>query len=130
VSPITVSPDVALLLIAVGALAICVEFLRPGTVFPGVLGSVSALFGFAALGHIRWQGVLISLTAFALLALGSKYPARQLLTAAGTVALPFGAIVMQPRIHPTAAFLTMVPLALIAAYLFRLAVRARCNKSL
>jgi membrane-bound serine protease (ClpP class) len=130
VSLITLNPDVALLLITGGVLAICVEFLRPGTIMPGAFGSVSLLFGFAALPQIRWQGVLILIMAFALLALESIYPSRHLLTAAGTLTLPLGAVMMQPRIHPVIALMTMVPLALIAGYLFRLAVRAHRNKSL
>jgi membrane-bound serine protease (ClpP class) len=120
---------VALLLIAVGALAICFEFLRPGTIIPGVLGSVSMLFGFAALSPMRWQGVLLLMIAFALLGLGSKYPSQHLFTAAGTLTSPLGALIMEPRIHSLTAFLIMVPLALTVSYLFRLAVRARRNKS-
>ena len=128
-SQLTLSPDVALLFIAIGSLAICAEFLRPGMVIPGVLGSVSVLFGIAALRHIRWQGAVISLIAFILLALESKYPSRYVLTLLGAATLPLGAIEMHPGIHPWVAFLTMAPLALLAGYLFRLAVRARCNKS-
>jgi membrane-bound serine protease (ClpP class) len=130
VSQITLNQDVALLLLTIGAMAICVEFLRPGAIIPSVLGSVSFLFGLAALTQIRWQGIIILLTGVGLLALESKYRSRHLLTAAGVILMPVGIVVMQPGIHVITAVSTMVPLALIAGYLFRVAVRARCNKSL
>jgi membrane-bound serine protease (ClpP class) len=117
-------------LLTIGALAVCAEFLRPGTIIPGVLGCISLLFGFAALPHIRWQGALLSIVALALLALEAKYPSRHLLTAAGTVTLPLGALIMEPRIHLITAVLTTVPLAIVVSFLYNAAVRAHRNKSL
>lgn len=42
-------PNIALILIALGTLAIYVEFCRPGRVVPGVVGGVAFVVGLASL---------------------------------------------------------------------------------
>jgi membrane-bound ClpP family serine protease len=127
VSHLTANPDIALVLLTLGALGIYLEFLRPGTIIPGVCGSVLFLFGFAGFSH-DWRGAAAVSAALLLFLLEAKTPARHVLSAVGTILMPFGAILSEPRLHFATAVLTLVPFALITSFLAAIAVRARCNK--
>jgi membrane-bound serine protease (ClpP class) len=52
-------PNIALILIVIGALGIYVEFSSPGLIAPGVAGAISVLLGLSALSvlPINWAGV-------------------------------------------------------------------------
>jgi membrane-bound serine protease (ClpP class) len=127
-SLIPANPDVALLLISAGALGIYLEFVRPGAILPGVLGSVFAIFGLAGFSHVDWRGAALLLFAFPVLALEAMHPTRGILTAVAAMLMPLGAAIMDTHIHPIAALLTMAPFALITSFLLTCAARARRNK--
>jgi membrane-bound serine protease (ClpP class) len=129
-------PNIALMLLVIGALAIYVEFTAPGMVAPGVVGSILLLLGLSALSvlPINWLGAALLLLAFALFALEAKMAAHGVLGVGGAVAMMLGAVMLvdsplpEMRIHWTTAIALALPFSLITVWLLSLAVRARRNK--
>jgi membrane-bound serine protease (ClpP class) len=64
-------PNVSFILITVGSLGIIIEVLNPGLIVPGVVGAISLLLAFLALGNLpfNWAGVAFILLAVVLVAL-------------------------------------------------------------
>lgn len=64
-------PNVSFILITVGSLGIIIEVLNPGLIVPGVVGAISLLLAFLALGNLpfNWAGVAFTLLAVVLVAL-------------------------------------------------------------
>jgi membrane-bound serine protease (ClpP class) len=129
-------PNIALILMALGVLAIYVEFTSPGLIFPGVIGAVALLLGLAALSvlPLNWLGVALVFAAFGMFALEVKFASHGILSAGGALTLVLGATMLidspipEMRIHLATALSVAIPLALISAVLVTLALRARRNK--
>lgn len=129
-------PNIALILMALGVLAIYVEFTSPGLIFPGVIGAVALLLGLAALSvlPLNWLGVALVFAAFGMFALEVKFASHGILSAGGALTLVLGATMLidspipEMRIHLATALGVAIPLALISAVLVTLALRARRNK--
>ncbi len=129
-------PNIALLLLILGALGIYAEFSSPGLIAPGVIGSVLALLGLTALAlfPIDWLGAALMLLGLAFFALEAKFVTHGVLTAGGAIALLLGSVMLidtnvpELRIHWITALAITLPFALITSFLFTIAVRARRNK--
>jgi len=129
-------PNIALILLVIGALCIYVEFSSPGMVAPGVIGSILLLLGLSALSvlPINWLGAALLVLAFVLFALEAKVAAHGVLGVGGTVAMVLGAVMLvnspfpEMRIHWSTAIALALPFSLITVLLLSLAVRARRNK--
>ncbi len=102
-------PNLAFILLIVGALAIYLEFSSPGLIAPGTIGAILVLIGLSALSvlPINWLGAALLIAAFAMFVLEAKLTSHGVLGVGGAVALPFSAI---------------------TALLLSLVVRARRNK--
>jgi membrane-bound serine protease (ClpP class) len=129
-------PNIALVLLVVGALAIYVEFSSPGLIAPGVVGAILVLLGLSAISvlPVNWLGAALLLVSFTLFALEAKFAAHGVLAVGGTVSMVLGAVMLidsplpEMRIHWTTAIGLALPFSLITAGLVSLAVRARSNK--
>jgi membrane-bound serine protease (ClpP class) len=129
-------PNLAFLLLIVGALAIYVEFSSPGLIAPGVIGAFLVLLGLSALSvlPINWLGAALLLLAFALFALEAKFASHGILGVGGAVAMLLGAVMLvdspwpEMRIRWGTAIAATLPFSLITMFLVSLAVRARRNK--
>jgi membrane-bound serine protease (ClpP class) len=129
-------PNIALVLLVIGALAIYVEFSHPGLIAPGVIGAIMVLLGLSAISvlPINWLGAALLLLAFSLFALEVKLASHGILGAGGAVAMVLGAVMLidspQPemRIHWLTAISLALPFSAITVFLLSLAVRARRNK--
>jgi len=129
-------PNIALVLLVIGALGIYVEFSHPGLVAPGVIGAILVLLGLSAISvlPINWLGVALLLLAFSLFALEVKLSSHGILGAGGAVAMVLGAVMLinspQPemRVHWNTAIGLALPFSAITVFLLSLAVRARRNK--
>jgi len=129
-------PNIALVLLVIGALAIYVEFTSPGLIAPGVVGAILVLLGLSAISvlPINWLGAALLVVAFTLFALEAKFAAHGVLAVGGTVAMVLGAVMLidsplpELRIHWSTAIGLALPFSLITAMLVSLAVRARRNK--
>jgi membrane-bound serine protease (ClpP class) len=126
-------PNIALVLLFIGALLIYVEFSSPGLFAPGVFGAICVLLGLSAISvlPINWLGAAMLLTGFALFALEAKYPTHGVLGIGGAVALVLGALTLidsplpELRIHWQTAVALVLPFSAITIFLVSLAVRAR-----
>jgi membrane-bound serine protease (ClpP class) len=129
-------PNIAFILLIVGALAIYIEFSSPGVVAPGVVGAILVLLGLSAISvlPINWLGAALLATAFVLFALEAKFASHGVLGAGGTVAMVLGAIMLintpnpEMRIHLSTALAVTLPFSLITILLVSLVVRARRAK--
>ena len=129
-------PNIALILLVIGALAIYVEFNNPGMVAPGVAGAILLLLGLSALSvlPINWLGAALLAVAITLFVLEAKLAAHGVLAVGAAVSMLLGAVLLidsplpELRIHWATAIAVTVPFSLITAMLLRLAVRARRNK--
>ena len=129
-------PNIALMLLVLGALGIYVEFSSPGLIAPGVFGAILVLLGLSALSvlPINWLGAALLLLAFTLFVLEAKFTSHGILGAGGAVAMVLGAVMLvdsplpELRIHWSTALAVALPFSAITVFLLTLAVRARRNK--
>ncbi|HXB73605.1 MAG TPA: nodulation protein NfeD [Candidatus Acidoferrales bacterium] len=129
-------PNIALVLLVIGALGIYVEFSSPGLIAPGVLGSILVLLGLSALSvlPINWLGAALMLLAFTLFVLEVKFASHGVLGVGGAVSLVLGAVMLidspapEMRIHWATAIGLALPFSAITVFLLSLAWRARQNK--
>ena len=129
-------PNIALVLLVLGALGIYVEFSSPGLIAPGIVGAIMVLVGLSALSvlPINWLGAALLLLAFTLFVLEAKFTSHGILGIGGAVAMVMGAIMLvngpipEMRIHWSTAIGLALPFSLITVLLLSLVVRARHNK--
>jgi len=129
-------PNIALILLVLGALGIYVEFSTPGVIFPGVAGAIMVLLGLSALSMlpINWLGAALLILSFAFFVLEAKFAAHGVLAAGGSVAMILGAVILinsplpEMRIHLSTAIALALPFAAITVFLLSLVMRARAGK--
>lgn len=129
-------PNLALVLLVVGALGIYIEFTSPGLIVPGVLGAILLLMGLSALSvlPISWVGASLIILAFALFVLEAKIASHGLLGIGGAVAMVLGAMLLidsplpEMRIRLATAVGLALPFAIVTVMLVSLVLRARANK--
>jgi len=129
-------PNVAFILLAIGALALYAEFNHPGAVVPGVVGLIFILLAIFALNLLptRFAAVILIVVSFLLFALEAKWGTHGVLTVGGIVTLTLGGLLLvdapipQMRVHLLTALAVSVPFGFITAFLMSIALRARRNK--
>jgi membrane-bound serine protease (ClpP class) len=129
-------PNVAFIILAIGALALYMEFNHPGAVIPGTVGVVFLLLAAFSLNllPIRFAALILILGAFALFALEAKFATHGVLTIGGIALLVIGGMLLvdgpipEMRVRLVTALAVSVPLGIITAFLMSIAVRARRNK--
>lgn len=129
-------PDVAFLLLAIGALSLYIEFNHPGAVIPGTIGVVFILLAIFALNLLptRFAALGLILGAFALFAAEAKFATHGVATIGGIALLTLGGLLLvdspipEMRVHLLTALAVSVPLGLITAFLMTIALKARRNK--
>jgi len=129
-------PNVAFILLAIGALALYAEFNHPGAVIPGTVGVVFILLAAFALNllPVRFAAVVLIVGAFVLFALEAKFVTHGVLTIGGISLLVIGGLLLvdapipEMRVRLVTALAVSIPLGIITAFLMGIAVRARRNK--
>jgi membrane-bound serine protease (ClpP class) len=129
-------PNIAFLVLAVGALALYAEFNHPGAIVPGVVGVVFILLALFALNLLptRYASLTLILAAFVLFALEAKFATHGILGLGGIVLLTLGGLLLvdgpipQMRVQLWTALGVSVPLGLITVFLMTIALRARRSK--
>jgi membrane-bound serine protease (ClpP class) len=129
-------PNVAFLLLAIGALSLYIEFNHPGAVIPGTVGIVFILVAAFALNLLptRFAALILILGAFALFAAEAKFATHGVLTIGGIALLTLGGLLLvdspipEMRVHLLTALAVSIPLGLITAFLMTIALKARRNK--
>lgn len=129
-------PNIALVLLVLGALGIYVEFSSPGLIAPGVIGAILALLGLSALSvlPINWLGAGLLILALALFVLEAKFTSHGILGIGGAVAMVLGAVILvngpipEMRIRWSTAIGLALPFSAITLLLVSLVVSARRHK--
>jgi membrane-bound serine protease (ClpP class) len=129
-------PNIAFLILVIGALALYVEFNHPGAVIPGTVGVVFILLAAFALNFLptRFAALGLILGAFALFAAEAKFASHGVLTVGGIVLLTLGGLLLvdspipEMRVHLLTALAISIPFGLITAFLMTIALKARRNK--
>ena len=129
-------PNIAFLLLAIGALSLYIEFNHPGAVIPGTVGVVFILVAAFALNLLptRFAALVLILGAFALFAAEAKFASHGVLTIGGIALLTLGGLLLvdapipEMRVHLVTALAISIPLGFITAFLMTIALRARRNK--
>jgi len=129
-------PNIAFLVLAVGALALYAEFNHPGAIVPGVVGVIFILLTLFALNllPVRYASLALIALAFILFALESQIASHGVLTIGGIAALTLGGVLLvdgpipEMRVSPAVALAVSLPFGLITAFLMTIALRARRNK--
>ena len=129
-------PNVAFLILAIGALSLYVEFNHPGAVIPGTVGVVFILIAAFALNLLptRFAALVLILGAFALFAAEAKFASHGVLTIGGIALLTLGGLLLvdspipEMRVHLATALAVSIPLGMITAFLMSIALKARRNK--
>lgn len=129
-------PNIALVLLFIGALCVYVEFQSPGLIAPGVVGAILVLLGLSAISvlPINWLGAALLLLALTLFALEAKFASHGILGAGGAVSMVLGAVLLinspwpEMRVHWGTAIALALPFSIITVFLLSLVIRARRNK--
>jgi membrane-bound serine protease (ClpP class) len=129
-------PNIAFILLAIGALALYAEFNHPGAVIPGTVGVVFILVAAFALNLLptRFAALGLILAAFALFAAEAKFATHGVLTIGGIALLTLGGLLLvdspipEMRVHLITALAVSIPLGFITAFLMSIAMKARRNK--
>ena len=130
-------PNVAFILLVLGALGIYVEFSSPGLIFAGVIGGILALLGLSGLAvlPINWIGAALLLLGISMFVLEAKFTSHGVLGIGGAIAMVLGALLLvngppEVRIHLSTALAVTIPFAIITMFLVSLVIRARTSKSM
>jgi membrane-bound serine protease (ClpP class) len=130
------NPNVAFILLAIGALALYAEFNHPGAVVPGTVGVIFILLTIFALNllPIRFAAVVLILTSFVLFALEAKFATHGVLAIGGITTLTLGGLLLvdapipEMRVHLLTALAVSIPLGIITVFLVSIVLKARANK--
>jgi membrane-bound serine protease (ClpP class) len=129
-------PNIALILLVIGALGIYAEFSSPGLIAPGVAGVILVLLGLSALSvlPINALGAALLIVSLTLFVLEAKFTSHGVLALGGAVSMVLGAVMLvdgpipEMRIHWGTAIGLALPFSAITVLLLTLAMRARRNK--
>ena len=129
-------PNIAFLVLAVGALALYAEFNHPGAIIPGVVGVIFVLLTLFALNLLptRYASLWLIALAFVLFALEAKFMSHGVLTVGGIASMTMGGLLLvdgpipEMRVKLAVALAVSLPFGAITAFLMTIAWRARRNK--
>jgi membrane-bound serine protease (ClpP class) len=129
-------PDLAMLILVLGALLIYLEFHVPGTIVPGAAGTLLVLVALFALNMlpIHYASAAVLVCGLALLVAEAKFPSHGILSLVGAGALIFGMLTLvdgpvpQLRVGLAMALAAGLGFGGITFFLAAAALRAKRNK--
>jgi membrane-bound serine protease (ClpP class) len=129
-------PNMAFILLAVGALSLYIEFNHPGAVVPGMIGVIFILLAAFAFNLLptRFAALVLILAAFVLFALEAKFATHGVLGIGGVATSTLGALLLvdapipEMQVHLLTALAVSIPLGVITVFLMSIALKARANK--
>jgi membrane-bound serine protease (ClpP class) len=117
-----IDPNIIVLLMSLGVLAITVEIFNPGLIFPAAFGAISLIIGLFGLQVLpfSWAGILLMLVAFGFFIAEAFIVSHGALAFAGAVAFVFGALML---FDPAGdSYQVSLPVAIAIAAVFALFV--------
>ncbi|MGA9565338.1 MAG: nodulation protein NfeD [Candidatus Korobacteraceae bacterium] len=129
-------PNIAFIVLAIGALALYAEFNHPGAIVPGVVGIVFILLALFALNLLptRYAAFTLIMAAFVMFALEAKFATHGILGIAGIALMTVGGLLLvdgpipEMRVKLWTALSVSIPLGAITIFLMSIALKARRNK--
>ncbi len=131
---ILASPNIAFLLLSLGSLAIFIEIIHPGAIFPGVFGVLALILAFFSLSVLpfNWAAVALIFFAFVLFGLELFITSHGILGIGGFVALIFGGLLLTsgreadaPTVSPLVIAIVAIPIAALMLTVFVSIIRVR-----
>ena len=127
------NPNIALILMMIGAYGLLFEFMNPGALYPGTIGVICLLVGLYALSAlpVNYAGIALIILGMALMAAEAFAPSFGILGIGGLIAFAIGATIMfdteVPQFRVTLPVLSAVAVASLGATLLtmRLALQSR-----
>ena len=109
------NPTIAYILLSLGSLGLILELYSPGSIFPGVVGGISLLLAFYALGTlpVNYAGLALLGFGLALVALEPFVASHGVLGLGGAVAFVLGSLLLV-NVPDAAPFLRVSPAAIAA----------------
>lgn len=91
-----IDPNIIVLLMSLGVLAITVELFNPGLIFPAAFGAIALIVGLFGLQVLpfSWAGILLILVAFGFFVAEAFVVSHGALALAGAIAFVFGALML------------------------------------
>lgn len=91
-----IDPNIVILLMSLGVLAITVELFNPGLVFPAAFGAISLIIGLFGLNVLpfSWAGILLVIVALGFFVAEAFVASGGALALAGAVAFVFGSVLL------------------------------------
>ena len=129
-------PNIAFIVLAIGALALYAEFNHPGAVVPGVVGIVFILLALFALNLLptRYASFTLIIAAFVLFVLEAKFATHGILGLGGVVLLTLGGLLLvdgpipQMRVSIWTSLAVSIPFGAITVFLMSIAIRPAVTK--
>ncbi|OGR45150.1 MAG: hypothetical protein A2X28_03525 [Elusimicrobia bacterium GWA2_56_46] len=130
-------PNIAMILMSLGAAGMFIELYNPGLIFPGVVGAVSLVLGFYAFQTLsaNFAGVLLILLGFVFFIVEIKVLSYGLLTLGGVVSIILGALMLfnTPSLGGLSISMhilgsTLITLVAVTALLAWIAIRAQLRE--
>lgn len=123
---IITDPNIALLLISLGGLALVLELYSPGGYVGGIFGIIATLLGFYALGSLDadWTGLGLILFAFILFALELKTATYGVFALGGLASFIFGTIILFQTSYAPVSLQLVGGMALLVGGFFTFVVAA------
>lgn len=126
------NPNIAYLLMALGALGLYVEITHPGGILPGVVGVIFLLLGLYSVSvlPVSWAGVALIFVAVMLFILEVKVTSYGLLTVGGVISFVLGSLMLfdgpipDMRVSMGVVLPTAVVVAAVTGFLLTRVLRA------
>ncbi|HEX8681524.1 MAG TPA: nodulation protein NfeD [Ardenticatenaceae bacterium] len=116
---ILTDPNIALMLLSLGGLALVYELMSPGGYIGGIFGFIATALGLYSLGALNadWTGLALMAFAFVLFVVEIKAATHGLFAAGGVAAFVFGALLLFQTSYARASLWLVLALAVgIGAY--------------
>lgn len=125
--------NIAFLLLSLGSLAIFIEILNPGSIFPGVFGVVALILAFFSLSVLpfNWAGVALIALAFVLFGMELFITSHGVLGIGGAISLILGGLFLvnsdgaNASVSPWLILVVAVPMAALMLTVFVNIIRVR-----
>lgn len=121
-------PEIVLILFMLGFYGLLYELMSPGAVLPGVVGAISLLLAFYAMGTlpVNYAGVFLILLSFLLFLLELKMHTHGIMTVGGTVSLIFGSfLLVESGVKYSATYYAVVAATVVFSLSFVFLVLAK-----
>ncbi|MEJ2580739.1 MAG: nodulation protein NfeD [Acidobacteriota bacterium] len=126
------NPNIAYLLMALGALGLYVEITHPGGIMPGVVGVIFLLLGLYSVSvlPVSWAGIALIFVAMMLFILEVKVTSYGLLTVGGVISFVLGSLMLfdgpipDMRVSAGVVLPTALVVAILTGFLLTRVLRA------